>query len=233
MPINFRKPAHLLTGTALRLVRSRFGRDQQGVALVEFALFAPLVLGFMLSAMELANYLLATQKVQKVAFMTADMLARSTVQPDEKQVEDVFLSMDLAAKPFDLRGEGRVILTGVVGMEDSATSDVENKLAWQRCDGDYTSFGSALGSEDNKEPAEREAVAFHNNLQLPQSQMIISSEVVYNYKPIVNIDYFSVLGVPQRLTSTATLRSRNRAFTDITPVNSVTPKTCEDGQNLT
>ncbi|MBB5279703.1 TadE/TadG family type IV pilus assembly protein [Pacificimonas flava] len=205
---------------------SRFAGDERGVAFLEFALMLPIFLGFILMAAELANYLVAKQRAQKLAFMTSDMLARSTVMPDEKQVEDIFLSMDVAAEPFRMREDGRVILTGIVGMEDGSTGKMENKLVWQRCDGNLTSFQSHLGREDSQEARDREAVVFPQNIQLPKSQMIISAEVALQYEPITSDAFFDKIGVDRLLTARSFLRTRSAAFTDISVADGMSPMLC-------
>ena len=200
--------------------------DQRGVGFVEFALMLPIVLTFMLMGLEFANYLIANQKVQKLAFVAGDMVARSTTPPNEEQMADVLLSMDVAAEPLNLREDGRLILTGIVGLVDADTDAIENKLVWQRCDGNLTGFESHYGAEDNLTPQERTKVALPNNIRLDQAQMIVTTEVGFEYTPIINFFYYDQLGLERTLTARSTLRSRNKAFLTIVETPDFTPKLC-------
>ncbi|MGB7406801.1 MAG: TadE/TadG family type IV pilus assembly protein [Pacificimonas sp.] len=203
-----------------------FGSDTSGIAFLEFALMLPVFLGFILSATEMANYVLARQKVQKVSFMTSDIIAQATVKPNEQQIQDSFFSMNSASQPFPLRQNGRVILTGIVGIIDNTSGDVENKLVWQRCYGSRTGFNSSYGTETTEDFGDRASVTLPQGIVLPQGQMIIAAEVAYDYQPIVNVNYFNLIGAEKELVGTTTLRTRNKAFTSLTQVPGFTPMTC-------
>ena len=64
-------------------------QDRRGVAFLEFALGLPLFLGLTLTALEFGNFVMATNRVQRMASMLSDLVAQSgtgEVGISEKQV---------------------------------------------------------------------------------------------------------------------------------------------------
>jgi hypothetical protein len=210
-----------------RLFRRNLRRNERGMAFMEFALMSPVLLGMILGGLEFAHYMAAGQKIQKLAHMTADLVARSTLQPNEAQINDIFLALDVAARPFTVRDDGRVILTGIVGIVNTETGDVENKLVWQRCSGDAARFQSAYGEEDELTPEERPNVELPGGVVVPQGQMVVVSEVHLRYRPLLTFAWLEEMtGLERDRSHSSVLRTRSKAFTSITPVPDVTPSTC-------
>jgi hypothetical protein len=100
----------------------RFARDRRGVGFVEFALGLPLLLGFTLGGIELANFIIANNSTQRLASMSADMLSQAgmnNVPMTEANIYDLFYSLDVSAQPLDMRNRGRIILSVLKGVAQS------------------------------------------------------------------------------------------------------------------
>ena len=213
---------------ALERTGIAFARDRRAVALMEFTLFLPLVVALGMGGMELTNLTLAHQKVERLAGTSADLFARNQVKPNERQVNDSFTAIDIMSKPFDLRKQGRVIVTGIVGTADSRTGKIENKIAWQRCDGDLTGQVSSIGKGWTKtnDFSDGPAVVLPDNILLSTGQMVVTSEVFFQYKPIISGSWLPGNATAGPFKELAVNRTRGAAFTSITPVNGVVARTC-------
>lgn len=202
-------------------------RDCGGLALTEFALILPIFVGFGLVGMEYTNVVLARQKTERVAATLADQIAGNQVPPNERQIGDLFSAVDLIARPFPITEDGTVILTAVVGIYDYDTNQIENKIAWQRChspDGVNSVVGTQWSGTDISEGL---TVTIPGGIDLAQNQMVIVSEVTYNYKPLISTGILEEGGATNRLfRETAVYRTRGAALTSITPVSGVAQHTC-------
>ena len=192
----------------------RLHRDRRGVSILEFGLMLPLFLGFALTGIEFANYVMANNRVQRLAAMSADLVAQSgtgQIGVAEGQIYDLFSALDLTARPFDLRRFGRVVITGVQGTDNDNDGTVENRILWQRFDGDFVTpplLGCAMTT----------AVAtLPQNRQLIRDEILFHVQVSYRYQPIFSSLPFRWLTLPTSFTRGAMFRARNRDFTTPTP----------------
>lgn len=185
-------------------------RDTRAVSALEFALVLPLFLGFALTAMETANYIMANNRVQRVASMTADLIAQSgtgQVGISEAQIYDIFSALDLTARPFDLRRHGRIVMTGVKGTDSDNDGTVENRILWQRFDGAFVTPPRAGCAQTNPLatlPRGRKAL---------KDEVLFYVQVSYRYQPIIGLVPFGALSLPTSLDRTALFRARNKDFT--------------------
>lgn len=204
----------------------RLRHDISAVSVIEFALITPLFLGAGMTGLELTNRVLATQKVERIAATTADLFARNKIKPNERQVLDIFQAINLVAAPFDVKNHGRVIVTGVVGIANSS-SVVENKIAWQRCSGSLASEQSNIGQEwEGTDYANGPVVTLPNDIQLPLVQMVIVAEVIYDYQPLISLNYLPGGSSNNLIRETSVFRVRAMSFTNITPIEGVTAAEC-------
>ena len=67
----------------------RFGRDRRGVVAVEFALMMPVLLLLLLGCIEVAQYVLLHQKLQRSATTMADLMTRNTSW-EAAEIADMF-----------------------------------------------------------------------------------------------------------------------------------------------
>lgn len=200
--------------------------DRRGATIVEVALWMPLIVMIGLGMLEYTNFILAGQKLERIATVTADTIARNTMAPSERSFIDTFKAVEKLDVPFDLKKDGRTILTGVIGVNKNGA--VVNKVVWQRCDGDLTAAGSQIGSEWKTTPdyGEGPDVLLPNNVVLQQNQMVVVSEVAYKYDPLINIDQLRRLPPDGIIRQRSMFITRGSAIPNITPSSGVSAKTC-------
>lgn len=111
--------------------------DTRGVAVIEMAFTAPLLVLLILGMVEYARYAIVRQALSQAAFQIADNAARlgetgltGAMPISEKQINDVLLGGRIQGGPIDLQQRGRIILTS---LERNATQG--QWLHWQRCAG--------------------------------------------------------------------------------------------------
>lgn len=170
-------------------------RHTSGVAMIEFALGAPLVLLAGLWGTETANFALTTMQINQLAAQIADNASRvgdgSSLQSRkvfEGDINDVFYGAQLQAGKLDLYRNGRVIISSLevrpVGSGDAGSQYIH----WQRCRG-AMEVGSSYGVEGQNlptgmgEPGE-EVIA-------PDGGAVIFVELQYTYQPLVSNRFIS------------------------------------------
>lgn len=201
---------------AIRPARHRrLGADRSGVALIEFALMLPLFMAFVVTGLEFAYWVLANNRAQRLATMTADLVAQSGVGEigmGEGQVYDLFSALDLTAMPYDLRNQGRVIISSVQGTDDDKDGRTENRFLWQRFDGAFVGASPILGCMTAQPLANLPA-----SRSLPLNEILFHVQVSYNYQPLITRLPFGWLNLTTAITRTATFRARSNLFTAPTP----------------
>ena len=190
-------------------------RNRRAVALLEFGLSLPLFLGFVLSAIEMTNYVLANNRTQRLATMTADLVAQSgigAIGATEGQIYDLFSAIDLTAQPFNIRSNGRVVITSVKGTDDNEDGVIENRMLWQRFDGGYTAATPVVGCMQTVAEATLPRARI-----IPLDEIMFHAQVTYRYQPIFSIVPFRWLNLPTDFTRTAVFRARSSDFQSPTP----------------
>jgi Flp pilus assembly protein TadG len=135
---------HALART-LRTVAS-LRQDRSGMALVEFAMGAPIFLALGMSAVEVANFSVTSMRVSQIGMNVADNIARagiltagSTQQLLESHIEDTFEGARIQGSPIEFQQRGRVIVSS---LQRNALNG--QWIAWQRCYG-QKNFTSSYG----------------------------------------------------------------------------------------
>lgn len=203
--------------------------DTSGLAIIELALMSPILIVGGMTGLEFTNYVLASQKVERLAATSADMFARNQIAPNEGQVRDIFKAINLVGAPFNLKANGRVIVTGVIGILDTTESpvDVENRIAWQRCSGDLEGQTSTMGAQwSGADYADGPEVVLPNGIDLAQTEMAIVAEVWYRYQPMVNYRLIPGFATNRVFKQRSVFRTRGKAYTSITPLAGTTAATC-------
>lgn len=126
------------TKTRARL--NRLVRDENALALTEFAFAAPFLLLLGLAGIETVNFISHHQKASQLAVLVADSASRKLERMDELDVEEIFFGASVSGESFNLGSNGRVVLTmltdnGRVGSTNG------NWVRWQRC---YGELGEAV-----------------------------------------------------------------------------------------
>jgi len=120
----------------LRLL-ARFRRAKDGLAAVEFAMLAPVLVALFLGSIELCNALNCQQKVGGMASTAADLVAQETAVA-RGDLSNVYSAVNSIVYPFSTAGL-RIVITSIV--DNSGTS----KVAWSCAqNGSPRSVGSTM-----------------------------------------------------------------------------------------
>lgn len=189
----------------------RLRGNASGVAAVEFALTAPIVLTIFLSGAELTNYAIARMRISQIALHVADNASRigsdtalSVKRISETQINDLFTGANLQAGTLALQGRGKVILYSLEPMPSDATKFY---VHWQRCYGSKVYAASQNQGATNLTyigPVGRQVTS------VPSGTAIMYVEVAYNYKPLIS----SRLIPTTTLTDTAAMVVRDQRDLD-------------------
>ncbi len=119
----------------------RLAPHESGLAAVEFALTAPIIMGMFLSGAELTNYALTKMRVSQIALHVADNASRigtnsltTSPQITETQINDLFIGANLQAGTLNLATRGKIILSSLEPVANPNTTN-KFKIHWQRCYG--------------------------------------------------------------------------------------------------
>lgn len=179
-----------------RLLRG-YIKKHDGSISVEIALSLPILLLCLTGIVELGHFLLILLKVQHTAVAVADLVTRDDTITEEV-MDDIFLAVPRIMSPYD---DNEVIMTVVTSI--TRQPDAEAEVVWQRDSGGYTAASSLF-------PSAGTPGALPTELDLEESQTVISAEVVYAYEPLV----FRMIP-PQDLRRIAFLRPRLGSLTEI------------------
>jgi hypothetical protein len=213
-------------GGAILPVLHGIRRNIAGVSVVELALMLPVLVMIGAGGIELTNYVLANQKIERIASITADNLARNTLAPSEQSFADTFAAVERIAAPFGFDRNGRIIMTGVIGVAQNGT--IVPKVVWQRCSGQLRGVTSEFGSEapDPARWAEGPNVVLPNNIAILQNQMIVISEAALRYEPMIAVAALPSGALNQIARQRSLFVTRGQAFSYVTPSPGVTPSRC-------
>lgn len=126
----------------------RLARDNSGVAMIEFAFTAPLILGMGMLGTETAYLVLTHMQVSQVAMQVADSASRvgeqdvlAVRQVFERDVNEALVGAEKLGESIALFEQGRVIVSSL-----QQNGDGGQWLAWQRCRGAKV-YDSSFGEE--------------------------------------------------------------------------------------
>lgn len=170
---------------------NRIARQTSGVAMTEFALTFPFILGVGLMGLEVANRVMVEMKLSQLAAQIADNAARigeQDVLEDRKifegDINDLLYGAHLqGGSSIDLYQNGRVILSS---LEVVPGTDDQQYIHWQRCAG-VALHSSSYGVEGDGEssdnfpgmgPAGEEVIAFDD-------EAVMFVEIRYDYQPLI------------------------------------------------
>lgn len=181
--------------TAIASFTRRLSRSTSGVAMTEFALAFPFILGVGLMGVEVANRVLVQMKVSQLANQIADNASRigeQDVLEDRKIYEsdlnDLFYGAELqGGGAIDLYEHGRVILSSLQVVPDT---DDQQYIHWQRCVGNKnatSSYGEQGDGQDANDfpgmgPSGEEVIAFEDGA-------VMFVEISYDYQPLIGLPF--------------------------------------------
>lgn len=172
----------------LRAIR----HDKSGLAMVEFALVLPIVLGVVMAGLELTYFTIAKMRMSQLALHIADNASRigtqsliTNPQITETDINDLLTGANLQSGNLGLFANGRVIVSS---LEPDPSNTGKYYIHWQRCKGakvwtsSYGQAGVTSGTNRGNNlsgmgPTGRQVTA-------PADGGVIYVEIAYNYKPL-------------------------------------------------
>lgn len=165
------------------------GRDQGGMAMVEFAYVAPILLLLGMGGAELTSYALAQMRVSQLAISLADNASRAkqfvtgaAPRFREHDVREVFQAAQLQSGEMDIAANGRIVLSSL-----ERNAEGGQWIHWQRCYGSKTAYTPQYGTQGTGATG----LAFPgmgpatNRVTAEQNFAIMYVEVAYEYRPLV------------------------------------------------
>lgn len=170
----------------MRSLILRLRSDQRGLAFLEFAFAAPILLFMILAGLELANYALAHLRVNQIAMTVADNAGRVITGIDEANVYEVFAGAGVVGDRMDFMQNGRIVLSSLEHNGLSG-SDAGQTIGWQRCWGDLDvapAYGNEGSGKDSAELANGLGSGTTRIVATPGTAVMVA-EVTYDYQPLV------------------------------------------------
>lgn len=211
----------------LMLARShilrRLGRDRRAVAMMEFALAAPVVLGFALGGLEAANLALAHLRISQIAMTTADNAGRVNTRIDESDINEVFAGASQIGQALNFMPHGRIVLSS---LQDNGLADANHgqMINWQRCTGSLD-VAPAYGRQDAGRADASLAAGMGpagRKIQSLPGTAVMMVEVTYDYQPLISS---KILG-PTRIRYESAFNVRERVEQNITNVKALPLNAC-------
>ncbi len=226
----------------------RLRRDQSGVALIEFAVTLPFIVGFGLYSFELTNYALVNMRVNQIALALADNASRvgtdatlSTQQLREVDINDVLQAARYQGAGIRLTTFGRIVLSSLENVQQSYDTTPTQRIHWQRCIGlksgtNYDSLygttsatdGTTATQADDGTPAASGMGPTGSQVSAPAGSGLMFVQISYEYQPLISGYFLGTTPDSRRITFTASYIIRdNRDLSQIfNPAPTVTRSTC-------
>ena len=202
----------------------RIGRDQSGLAYLEFALIGPVLLFLTLAGLELVNYAMAHLRVNQIATTVADNAGRVTTGIDEANVYEVFAGARSIGEPMDFEDNGRVVLSSL--QENGRNGADEGQMInWQRCWGDLD-LGSMYAEEDDGRDDASLATglgAEGNRIVSVPGTAVMFVEVTYDYQPLIS---GTILPVVDQIRQETAFNVRGQRNNDISNTQNLAENAC-------
>lgn len=133
------------TAETFRTKARRFGKDRRGVAAVEFAFLAPILLVMYFVTLEASQAIEVNKKVSRLGSMVADLVAQNSGSAIAKaDIEGIMNIGQTALLPY---GRSKPTIT-VTGLQLTADATPKAKVAWSRkVENGNFSAGIAKGTE--------------------------------------------------------------------------------------
>jgi Flp pilus assembly protein TadG len=148
-------------------------RTQRGAAALEFALAAPLLLGFIMGVIDLGRFVTDTQRANSATAAVADLASQIEHFTDISDPGKIVTGSEVAvlaatasevAKPLELFGQGALIVTSVANTGQGVI------IAWQR----------RWGRSDVQSQVSTSSL---HGITLRMGEGAVFAEVVYRFQP--------------------------------------------------
>ncbi len=174
------------------ILARRFARDDSGVAAVEFAYIAPILLVMLMATFELSRAISIDRRLNSVSAMASELVAREE-KLDAEDLKNVYRSLDHVMKPYN--DNSLVVRLLQVRTDNNG----ETKVEWSS-EINHTAVEST-GSDPLPAPY-TQCSNFSIDADLKQNgSRVVVAEVGYNYQPVFgNFIYrdFSLEGLKQK-----------------------------------
>ena len=162
----------------LRAAARRFGRCEQGVAALEFALVAPFLILLLLGGFEVSRFLRVQQKAEKIAFTIADVAAQADPVTGI-DIQQVFAAVEQIMKPFPFQSEGLVVVTSTT----QPAGEPKPTVRWQCENGGAYDADSKIGKEGKD-------AALPGGFKIDDDKdNVIVTEVFYQFSPVFGTNF--------------------------------------------
>ena len=190
-----------ISNIAMKFRNNALVRDTSGLAIIEFAYTAPLMLMVGMTGMETANLAIAHLQVSQIAMLAADNASRARESIDEADIREIFTGVSITGDSFNFSDNARVILSSFEHNGKSG-SDEGFWIRWQRCYGANTAYSSSYGVEnDTSENSPGSPLSYNVDLEsgmgpvgkkitTPSATGVNFVEVVYDYQPLISDRFF-------------------------------------------
>lgn len=160
-----------------------FLRCERGIAAIEFGLALPVLLTLVYGVIEITRYVLISQKVEKLAHTTADLVAQSATV-DTAGLDQVLDAAAHIMRPHAMGENSRVIISSLY----RAAGNSGARVNWCYRGGGSLASASAIG-ELNAVPAMPGGFTFN------ERENVISAEVFYRFAPLITTQFFEPLTI--------------------------------------
>lgn len=166
--------------------------NTSGLAMLEFAFTAPVMLLIGMAGMETANLAIAHLQVSQIAMLVADNASRVRESIDEADIREIFTGAHLTGDAIDFSPNARIILSNLE-INGQTGSSAGQWIRWQRCYGGNTSYTSSYGNENDGRYDSSLAAGIGpvgNKISASSSTAINFAEVIYDYEPLISDRFF-------------------------------------------
>lgn len=161
----------------IRFLR-RLRRSESGIAMTEFALVLPALMLMFYGCIEITRFILITQKVEKLAHTTADVVAQSRTLTSTS-MEQVMAAVGDIMDPFATGANSAILVQSLY----RAVGDANAKVNWCYKGGGSLGATSQIGAV-NDVPVMPSAFTFN------ERENVISAEVFYQFSPLISSHFF-------------------------------------------
>ena len=177
----------------LARLHRRLARNTSGVAMVEFAFTAPIILSMGLLGAETAFFAVTHLRVSQVAMQVADNASRigeldllAARRVFERDVNEVLVGAERYGANFQLYQHGRVILSSL-----QQNGQGGQNIRWQRCRGAKV-FNSSFGVQgDGATGTSFQGMGpSGNRITAAAGTAVMFVEVAYDYRPLTPFSMF-------------------------------------------
>ncbi len=171
----------------------RFCSDVRGLALIEFAITAPVLITLGLAGAEVTNMAVAVMRVNQISTAISDNVARVRDSIDEADVNEALLSAKFIGSGINFGPNGRVVVSSVEPNGQAGTK-AGRYIRWQRCTGALNVADSQprYGAEGKglADASLQYMGAATRQIAPGPGSALIFVEVSYKYQPLVSARFF-------------------------------------------